>query len=247
MSDDSGHRATIYSVADRAEVSIATVSRVLRRPDDYLVSWHAQRLRFGDKVPALSDGAALKYTGSIHFNYHMVVKPWAETFAGRPLHLRSYSDVTRAGGSVEDFFAASGIDLPGGLTNPGRANESLPRAAMEIARRGNQDLPPEDAGALRQYLLTGLGGIGHVPNSDVEMFGADLRAELAEKFAPVHAYLSQLAGRAAFFEDIDDMTRSRPVPEAEAMADLLSRIPPEALPNDAVRGFIRTLARDHAA
>ena len=220
---------------------------VLRRPDDYLVSWHAQRLRFGDRIDALGDGAARKYVGSIHFNYHKVVAPWATTFAGRPLHLRSYSEVVGAGGSVQDFFARTGLALPGGLAEPGRANESLPRAAMEIARRGNHELPPEDAGALRHYLLTGLGDLTPVPNRDVEMFGAALRAELAEAFAPIHAYLSKLTGQPAFFPDIDEMTRTRPVPEAEATADLLAQIVPDSLPSDRLRDFIRTLARDIAA
>jgi len=216
---------------------------VLRRPDDYLVSWHSQRLRFGDKVAALSEGAALNYTSTIHFDYRKAVEPWLEKFPDAPQHLRNYTDVLAAGGSVQDFFASNALELPEDMLPVGRANESLPRAAMEIVRRGNHELPPEEAHALRRYLLDDERRPQPVPNRDVEMFGAGLRAELAERFAPIHAWLSETTGQDAFFPDIEELSRPRPIPEQEANADLLAGIDPASLPSDEIRDFIASLQR----
>lgn len=216
---------------------------VLRRPDEYLISWHAQRLRFGEKVLSLRDGAALNYTGSIHFDYRKTVEPWLDRFPEAPRHLRNYADVLQAGGSVEDFFASNDLQIPADAAAQGRANESLPRAAMEIARRGNHDLPAEAAAALRQYLLSCGDHLKPVPNKEIEMFGAPLRAELFARFAPIHDWLSKQTGQAAFFPDIEEMATTRPVPEAEAVADLLSQIPPAKLPSETLRDYIQSLQR----
>ena len=240
------HPGLIDRVRDIFPNSDHVLYCVLRRPDDYLVSWHAQRLRFGDKVKALSGGAALGYAGSIHFNYRKVVEPWVRVFPDAPLHLRNYTDVLAAGGSVEDFLDRTGLAVPRGLETGVRANSSLPRAAMEIARRGNHDLPPDQAQALRQHLLDLRPEQLPVPNRDVEMFGAELRAQMAERFAPVHAYLSELTGQPAFFPDIEEMTRPRPVPEAEAVAALLDRLPVQGLPGP-LAAYIDSLRRDYAA
>ena len=97
---------------------------------------------------------------------------------------------------------------------------------------------------MRHYLLTSKKHITPLPNREIEMFGASLRAELAEKFAPIHAYLSELTGKDAFFPDIDEMTKPLPIPESEAVADFLSKIPLDSLPNDRLRDFIQGLARE---
>ena len=220
---------------------------VLRRPDDYLISWHAQRLRFGNKVRPLSGGAALNYTNGIHFDYRKVVEPWVKAFPDAPLRLRNYADVLKAGGSAEDFFDATGLQMPGGMGALGRANQSLPCAAMEIARRANHDLSPENAEAMRHFLLTCHTHISLPANRDVEMFGADLRTALAERFAPIHDWLSVQTNQPAFFPDMDDMIKTRPLPEEEAVARLLKQIDTATLPNDTLRDFIRTLAHHCAA
>ncbi|GHG97905.1 hypothetical protein [Pseudodonghicola xiamenensis] len=220
---------------------------VLRRPDEYLISWHAQRLRFGDKVAALSDGAARKYANTIHFEYRKTVEPWLQRFPEAPFHLHNYADVLKSGGSVEDFFATNALDMPAGTEPPGRANESLPRAAMEIARRGNHDLAPGEAAALRRYLLNSGDDVKPIPNKEIEMYGAALRAELLERFTPIHDWLSKITGQAAFFPDLDEMARCRPVSEAEASADFLAQIPLKALPGETLRDYIRALRQEAVA
>jgi len=235
------HPELIDRVRDIFPAASPAIYCVLRRPDEYLIAWHAQRLRFGHKVASLREGAALGYTGSIHFDYRKMVEPWVERFSDAPQHLRNYADVLETGGSVEDFFACNGLEMPPDPVEVGRTNESLPRAAMEIARRGNHDLPPDEGRNLRQYLLNCGEHVTPIPNKEVEMFGADLRAELFKRFASIHAWLSEQTGQAAFFPDIDDMTRLRPVPEADATQDFLAQIPPQTLPNDTLRDYIQAL------
>lgn len=241
------HPELIDRVRDIFPEASPAIYCVLRRPDEYLIAWHAQRLRFGHKVASLQEGAALGYTGTIHFDYRKMLEPWVERFSDAPQHLRNYADVLEAGGSVEDFFACNGLEMPPDPVQVGRPNESLPRAAMEIARRGNHDLPPDEARDLRQYLLSCREHTEPAPNRDVEMFGAELRAELTARFAPIHDWLSAQIGTAAFFPDIDEMAQVRPIPEREATADLLAQIDPATLPSDALRSFIAGLQRAPAS
>lgn len=217
----------------------------LRRPDDYLVSWHGQRLRFGDKIGTLGDMVAESYVRGIHFDYRQMIAPWAEQFPGARLILRNYADIRAAGGLVADFTSRVSCDFPGHLPGDGPANLGLVRAAMEPVRRGNHDLPPPQAEALRQYLLEQGSQLTSVPNADVEMFGADLRRDLAERFAPIHDYLSELAGQ-PFFPDIDRLAETRPIPEAQATAGLLARIDPARLPDPALRDYVGRLQREIA-
>lgn len=222
----------------RAEIEIYCA---LRRIDEYLVSWHGQRLKAGERLASLGDGGTAAYFDNIHFDFRTVVEPWIEQIPDARLILRNYGDILAAGGSAEDFMAQTGLDFPEGMLPSGKANRSLPRAAMEIVRRANHDLPSDRAHALRKYLLGLDGGPGATPNRDVEMFGAKVRAELAARFAPIHDWLSDIAGTPAFFPDIGEVEKTRPVSEAGAMADLLSKIDPETLPGEDLRDYVAAL------
>lgn len=218
----------------------------LRRPDDYLVSWHGQRLKVGERLRPLSGGGTPPYFETIHLNYRTVVEAWAEQVPDVRLILRPYSEIlATAGDSTRDFMMQCGIDFPDGLDPAGRANPSLPRAAIEIARRANHDLPQPQAQALRRYLLDNGPDLNPVKNSDVEMFGPRLRTEMANRFAPVHDWLSDLTGR-PFFPDIGEMTRTRPIPERQAMAEFLARIDPGSLPEQELRDYVVSLQRETA-
>ena len=118
---------------------------------------------------------------------------------------------------------------------------------MEIARRGNHDLSEDDARDLRNFLFDPENGLSPAPNSDIEMFGAALRADMADRFAPIHDYLSDLTGRRAFFPDIADVARPNPLPESDAVAHLLAQIGRRQLPDGPLRAYIDTLRRDYAA
>lgn len=217
----------------------------LRRPDDYLVSWHGQRMKVAEKIKPLHNGGTAPYFDTIHFDFRKVVQAWVQHMPDARLVLRNYADILAAGGSIEDFIAQCGTDFPTDLVSPGRANASLPRAAMELVRRANHDLPADQARPLCHYLLEQGDRLNPVKNADVEMFGADLRADLATRFAPVHDYLSELTG-SPFFPGIDQLPTPRPIPEAQANAELLARIDPDELPHPALRDYIDKLKHEIA-
>lgn len=229
--------ARLHSLFPQAEFELYCA---LRRPDEYTASWFGQRLRFGHQLEPLSSPGGVQ-TGSIHFDYRRMVEPWVQEFQGCRLHLRTYSDILSAGGSVQDFTAQVSCRFPKGLPRKGPSNTGLPRAAYEIIRRANHALPADQAQTLREFFLAAPARLSPVASGDVELFGAARRAELAEAFAPVHDYLSQLAGRDAFFPDIEEMRLPRPVPEAEAAAQLLDTLNPAALPGPELRSFITGL------
>jgi hypothetical protein len=231
---------TLCNVFPDAEFEIYCA---LRRPDDYLISWHGQRLKVGEKLAPLSQGGAAGYFDNIHFNFRTVIEPWINRVPKARLILRPYDEIVAAGGSTEDFTREVGCAFPEGMIPAGRANTSLPRAAMEIARCANHELPPPQAHALVQYLLAGK-DLEPVKNRNVELFGAPLRAELAERFGPIHDYLSGLREGRPFFADYDELTHAAPVSETEATLDLLRQIRPEQIAGpevDAIPGFLSAL------
>ncbi len=234
---------TLTRIFPKAEIEVYCA---LRRPDDYLISWHNQRLKVGEKIDRLSEGGAEGYFGNIHFNFRTVVEPWGNLLPQAKLIVRPYSAIMAAGGSTQDFMDQVGADFPAGLIPAGRANRSLPRAAMEIVRRGNHALPPGQAHALTQFLLNASDRLTPPADSDVEMYGPALRTRLAEAFAPIHDWLS---GRqnAPFFDDIDAVRAPRVLSEDEAMRGLLAQIDPAMLPTPETAEFITTLRQDIAA
>lgn len=215
----------------------------LRRPDEYLISWHGQRLKVGERLNPLDNGGLEPYFDTIHFNFRTMAEAWSKQLPEARLILRPYSEILEAGGSIDDFIARSSVDFPANLAVPGRANQSLPRAAMEIVRRANHDLPNNLAHELSRYFLTTGKALDPTPNAQVEMFGAAARQELAHRFAPIHDYLSELTGRSAFFDSIDEVTHECPVPQARAAAELLAQIEPKTLPNKDLRDYVEAQKR----
>ena len=61
--------ALIRSLADHFPKAEFEIYCALRRPDEYLISWHGQRLKVGETVSALSQGGAASYYDNIHFNF----------------------------------------------------------------------------------------------------------------------------------------------------------------------------------
>lgn len=231
----------------KAEVEIYGA---LRRPDEYLISWHGQRLKVGERLDALDNGGLEPYFSTIHFNFRTVVEAWNNQLPEARLILRPYSEILKSGGSVDDFIARISVDFPAGLTPPGRANQSLPRAAMEIVRRANHDLPIGLSQGLTRYFMTAGDALDPVPNARVEMFGAQARQEMARHFAPIHDYLSDLTaetagpkGKFGFFDDIDEVAHECPVPQARAAAKLLAQIDPKTLPNKDLRDYVKAQKR----
>jgi len=216
----------------------------LRRPDDYMISWFGQRLRFGQKLASLSGGTALKDTQTIHFNYKKMVAPWVQTFPDARLHLRNYADILAAGGSVEDFTTQVGCTFPDRLSQKGPKNTGLPRGAFELLRRANHDLPSKEAQALLNLFLGWRTLPSPIPDKEVELFGADLRQKLYENFLPIDAYLGNLIGQDHFFPDLDAIRQAAPLPETEATQALLNSVTAKWLMPAPARAYLQTLKQD---
>ncbi|SMY09318.1 hypothetical protein [Flavimaricola marinus] len=203
------------------------LSATLRRVDDYLISWHGQRLRFGQKVRALPGGALSHYVKTIHFDYRKMLQGWVATLPEAPLTLRTYAEVMAAGGSVKDFMAQAGLPMPAPSgTDRGeerRINAGLHRALIEIARQGNATLSPQDAADMFRVLLQ-IGPELDLPLSpQIELYGAAARTRLVNQFVPVNDWLVKLVDRPVF-ADLDQMGHLRDVPEFEANKAALAQL-----------------------
>ncbi|MBE1291309.1 MAG: hypothetical protein GJ677_02355 [Rhodobacteraceae bacterium] len=198
----------------------------LRRPDDYIASWHGQRLKFGHKLNRLSENGLDGYFNSIHFNYQKLLEPWIERCPKARIHLRNYTGILQAGGSTADFMATFDIGWPDNMIPAGRANPSLPVPLRDIARRGNHELSADQAQDLRHFLMSHRGQLDLPPDQDIELFGVENRQRMYDRFQPQEAFLRDVAGTKAFFPHLDEMLIPRPMPEAVAVMDALKQVIP---------------------
>lgn len=229
----------IARLRDAVQTRDITLWCTLRRPDEQAASWHGQLIRFGQAPRPLSAPDGLNLTW-LHFDYRRVVEPWLQALPeGRPV-LRPYDRVMAEGGSVEDFLRHSGIDFPRRLIPAPTMNVSLPPAALALLREANARLPAEEARDFAHRVMALTGDMKLPSSRQVEMFGPANRARMFTAFAPIHDWLTQTAGGGAFFSDLDQMLVCRPIPEAEALRDLLDRLAPLAgeFPQGPQRDFL---------
>ncbi|MCM2563870.1 hypothetical protein M8756_17230 [Lutimaribacter sp. EGI FJ00015] len=223
--------------------SEVTVIATLRRIDEYLSSWHGQRLKFGHKLAPLREEGMRDYFTNIHFDYQLMLEGWLKGLPDARFILRNYAHVQESGGSVADFIAQSGLRFPRRMAAEKRTNESLHRGIYEIVRRGNHVLPKPQAEELRQLLrkLTPLMGLPK--SSEIELFGAGNRAELVERFTPIHAFLEDASGKAPFFPDLEEARNTQLVPEAEVFRHALARLRrhENEIQNLETRAFLQSL------
>lgn len=215
----------------------------LRRPDEYIVSWHNQRIKVSEPCDQLHAGAWKQYLPTIHFDFRLAVEVWLKRVPGDNKILRNYRDVLASGGSEADYIAHSGLDFPDGLLPAITANKSLPLAVTEIARRGNFALTGQEAYQLVQFLLNLDQAVDLVPNAQVEMFGEHARRRMHDLFLPIHTWLSETNGGKPFFSDLEQMMVTRPIPESEAVRAALDQLSPEltaTLP-EVPRNFLASL------
>lgn len=237
-----GMRKMLPRMANRFGRHDCTVVLNLRRIDEYIASWHLQRLKFGHPINPLRHGAQAHYYPLVHFRYDRIVEDWKQHFPQAQMVARNYDDVKRAGGSVVDFFAQAGIDhVP--VDADQQSNSSIPHAFAEIARLANVHAP-ELCHALQAYLQGASERVAYAPNSKVELFGQANRDGLLAAFESVHAGLSKSLGVAAFFPDLEAARICREIPEMEAARaalDALRQDAPDHCENAAVRDFLANL------
>ncbi|WHI46638.1 hypothetical protein ACJJIW_20025 [Microbulbifer sp. JMSA004] len=212
----------------KAELGISDVTIVctLRRPDEYLASWHSQRLRFGHKMGALRDDGLEEYLSDIHFNYRSLLEPWVKEFPQAKFAIRSYSDVLGEGGSIIDFFKQAGLEkkIKGLSTKSISANQSIHLGLLEVGRLALHHLETESARMLCRKMIKISSKVDLPPSKQIELFGPEKREFLFSEFQPVHDYLNKLTGKRSFFEDIDKVKEVKPYPEIETARDGVKQV-----------------------
>ncbi|MGB5837845.1 MAG: hypothetical protein WBH14_12410, partial [Albidovulum sp.] len=73
-------KKSLQRMANRFSGHDVTIYCNLRRPDEYLSSWHRQRLKFGSPIQSLRAGALKNYLGSAHFEQDKVLQAWVDAF-----------------------------------------------------------------------------------------------------------------------------------------------------------------------
>lgn len=220
-----------------------TLVATLRRIDEYLASWHGQRLKFGHQLAPLREDGLDGYFQGIHFDYRLMLEGWLKTLPDARLILRDYTEVRAGGGSVADFIARTGLELPAGLAPERRENDSIHRGIYEIIRRGNLQLPDRKAAELRRALRERTPELELPSSRRIELFGADNRQRMLERFRPIDAWLGEVAGRPAFFEDLEQVLEVQPLAEEEVFRAALERVCgglPEGLDQEAA-DFLKAL------
>lgn len=201
-----------------------TLVATLRRIDEYLASWQGQRLKFGHQIEPLRGTGLDSYLKGIHFNYRRMVEGWLQVLPQATVILRDYAQVRAAGGSVADFITQTQLELPEGLAPERRENDSFHRSIYEIIRRANAALPQSNAAQLRRDLRDMTPNLELPPSHSIELFGADNRARMLDHFRPIDAWLGDVMGRQAFFEDLEVVSEQAGVPELEAARAALDLI-----------------------
>lgn len=200
-----------------------TIYATLRRPDDYLSSWHRQRLKFGVKQRPLREDAMDSYFDTAHFQQAKMVEGWLDGyFQNAEVIIRNFDDVLRNDGSVMDFLSKTGIDIPRDATMPDLLNPSVPAAFAEIGRLALIELPEPSGRRIVEWLISVRKTVPHVKDSEVEVFGQENRARMMNRFLPVADNLRRLNGGVPFYDDLDDLARPRPVAELDAARSALS-------------------------
>lgn len=210
-------RKSIERIHNRLGEYHTTLYCSLRRPDDYLSSWHRQRLKFGEKLLPLRGGALTNYLETAHFQHAKLVHGWLEGgFRRSQLIIRSFDEVQRKDGSVVDFLQQTGIPEPVSPFSMERMNPSVPAAFAEIGRLALHHLPQTSSSHMIDWLTSMRKAVPHHHDEDIEVFGPDARKILVEHYRPIAKELDVLAGGRKFSVNVDDLARLRPIRELEA-------------------------------
>ncbi len=189
----------------------AEVIAVLRRPDEYIVSWHLQRLRFGHRIRPISEEIR-HYSGTIHLDYRRMIEPWLGHF--KRVTLVPYAEVKSVGGLPTWFGGRIGVKLA-----ETRQNVGLHRGLAEIARRAVLEL---DDPVMFDWLHSVK--IDLPPSEEVELLGLEARRNIRRQFEPVHDWLSTLAGRPEFFDDLDESVKRLAFNEADLRGQVVQSL-----------------------
>lgn len=235
-------QASIARLARRLGHHDVTLYANLRRPDDYLSSWHRQRLKFGAKMQPLRTTGLNEYLHSSHVQHGQMIEAWLQHFPNAQIKMRNFDDFIGKGGIIQDFGTHAGVDFPPDLANPGDFNPSVPCAFAEVGRQALIDLPHRDGRIVVDNLLKAIQYVRHVADKDVEMFGQSNRATLSEAYAPSLAIIQRLTGQNNFFSHEMNLKICRPISDLDALnkcwPDLQSYLMASDLPQS-IKGWVQ--------
>jgi hypothetical protein len=174
---------------------------VLRRIDQYVVSWFGQLLKFGNRLQPLRGEGLDKLLNTIHVDYRKVLRSWRKAYPEAKFSVRNYTDVLNNGGIIEDFFEVCELEPPVGLETGVRTNPSIPKACYELCRQANLTLEDQFSREIRAAIIRDAESGGLCTARDVELLGRVNRERLFERFKPVHDYLKRFTGVTEFFPD----------------------------------------------
>lgn len=240
------NRSGVMRLAQLFGTYDVTIYCNLRRPDEYLSSWHRQRLKFGAKIRRLSDGGFKGYLGTPHVEQAQMIEGWrTDHFPNAKFVIRNFDDVRAAGGSIADFVEHSGVSFPKNLVIPKDQNPSIPSAFAEIGRRAVHDLDPQLARRTVQWLTRARTRVDHPSDPEVEMLGRTNRDVLVRAFARIGPHLDQLSGRTPFYPNLAELGRLSPIDDLDAAERALPLLLRDAsghgLPDDIIV-WLRDLA-----
>ena len=211
-----GLHAGITRIKELFEPAEFTIYASIRRIDQYIASWHGQRLWFGDKLRPLRRNGLEHHFGTIHFDYRLMIDKWVENVPGSKFILRDYADVLENGGSIKDFVEACNLKLPARTRSARRVNSSYHRALYEVVRKANKKLPAQKAENFRNKIEQRQASLKLPPSDDIELFGKAVRKRLFQNFKPVNQSLGQHVDRRVFFKARRAMLSTCKIPELEA-------------------------------
>lgn len=199
----------------------------LRRPDEQLVSWHGQQLRFGQAPAPLSDPAKGVNFDGLHFDYRSVLEPWMKRLPQATVQINNYQETIKVGGSIDHFLHHTGIRFPEGLLPASSMNMGFPVALYPLLREANHALPRPASLALSHELDRLTEGLTLPGTKEVEFFGQTMRDRMMAHFTPIHDWLGTVTERDAFFPDMAEMARCKPLSSEQALRQVLDQITPD--------------------
>ncbi|QFU74478.1 hypothetical protein EY643_01740 [Halioglobus maricola] len=190
-----------------------TINCTLRRPDEYIVSWYGQRLKFGHRLKPLRKRALQShFFRTIHFNYKLLLSSWLSELPDANFQINSYKSVLNSGGAISHFIKQNDLGIAAPKERNYQANISIPHSCYEILRRGNHDLSEPNRIKLKRAILQLEKASISLP-SNVELLGPKNRGMLFSRFQHIHDYLCEITGKDSFFADIDEALEIQETPE----------------------------------
>lgn len=182
---------------------------ILRRPDDYIVSWYGQELCFGyKKMGSLQQRLRNTYINSIHIRYDWMLTDWIEKGNLARLCIEDYRNVLLAGGTISWMIERLQAETDAKLAEEQMhvwANTSLHPALFNPVRHCNHVLTRKESAGLVELLKQEISTLSLPPAARVEALGIEARELIYRLWVPINKVLGGFVGRPEFFGDLESI------------------------------------------